>query len=304
MKNQKVFLEASGSLTASFLIKAVQESENIAVASDIVECAGFYLANEFVVLPKLNDPNLWKFTIDELIKRNIKFVIPTFDETLIEWSKRKKELNELGIHVLISETPTLEICQDKWNTFNFFNSIEIPTPNTSLDFIYPLVKPRNGRGGSGISINPINPNMEGNISQELLVGQEYTIDVLCDHEGNPVYIIPRTRINVKDGKSIQAQTVKHTKIENYVRQICSNLCFNGPINIQCFESANGEIKFTEINPRIAGGMALGFESSENWIGLMLNEILKKQKINPKEITFGMKMMRYYSELFITEKNDN
>lgn len=298
MKQQKILLEASGSLTASFLIKSVQESGNIAVASDISDCAGFHLADEYMIVPKINDPNLWDYTIHELQRRNIKFVIPTFDETLIEWSKRKEELSKLGINVLISDFESLEICQDKWNTFNFFKSIQIPTPNTSLDFIFPLVKPRNGRGGTGIYINPVNPNMENCISQELLLGQEYTIDVLCNHLHEPIYIIPRTRMNVKDGKSIQAQTVKHVQIENYVREICSNIKFTGPINIQCFELANGDIKFTEINPRIAGGMALGFKASENWIGLMVNEIFNHKKITPKEINFGLKMMRYYSELFI------
>ncbi len=298
MEPQKILLEASGSLTASFLIKSVQESGNFAVASDISDCAGFHLADEYIVLPKINDPNLWEFTLHELQKRKVKFVIPTFDETLLEWAKRKSDLAKIGIHVLISDFETLEICQDKWNTYQFFKTNHIPTPATSLEYIYPLVKPRNGRGGSGIFINPVNPNMENCISQELLVGQEYTIDILCNHLHEPVYIIPRTRINVKDGKSIQAQTINHDQIDHYVREICSKIKFTGPINIQCFEQANGEIKFTEINPRIAGGMALGFQASENWIQLMVNQIFNHEMIIPKEINFGLKMMRYYSELFI------
>ena len=298
MEKHKILLEASGSLTASFLIKSVQDSGNIAVASDIADCAGFHLADEFIILPKISDPNLWDFTIQELLKRKVKFVIPTFDETLLEWSNRKDELAKIGIHVLISDPKTLEICQDKWNTYQFFNSNNIPTPNSSLAYEFPLVKPRNGRGGSGIYINPINPNMDGQISQELLTGQEYTIDVLCDHEHKPVYVIPRTRLNVKDGKSIMAQTVNHEKIENLVKDICSKINFTGPVNIQCFESESGEIKFTEINPRIAGGMALGFQASENWINLMINNIFNQKPIHPKSIRFGLKMMRYYSELYI------
>ena len=39
------------------------------------------------------------------------------------------------------------------------------------------------------------------ISQERLIGQEYTVDVLCNKHGHLFYIIPRQRIGVKEGKS-------------------------------------------------------------------------------------------------------
>ena len=69
--------------------------------------------------------------------------------------------------------------------------------------------------------------------------------------------------------------------------------------MQCFEDSEGGIKFTEINPRVAGGMALGFAASENWISLIMKNILEKESIETKKIVFGLKMLRYYDELFVS-----
>ena len=70
----------------------------------------------------------------------------------------------------------------------------------------------------------------------------------------------------------------------------------GPINIQGFINKD-EIKFTELNPRIAGGMALSWAASENWFKLWFNKIIKNKKIKNKKIKYGLTMDRYYSEIY-------
>lgn len=296
----KVLSEASGSLTAGFVLKSIQKAGAIAVGSDIVESAGTYLADEFVLLPKTKDPALWEVTEKKIIAQQINIVIPTLDETLLAWSERIEYFQKKNIQVILSEKKTLEICQDKWNTFQFFNSVGIPCPKTSLDSEYRLIKPRLGRGSTGIFLKKENElvSMEGMISQEVITGQEYTVDVFCDFRNQPVYIIPRKRIGVKDGKSTAGITVKHPVIEEWIRTICSHLKFIGPINIQCFETEKGEIKFIEINPRLAGGMALGFAASENWIRLIFSNLIEKKEIEAVPIQYGLKMFRYYEEVFV------
>ena len=37
---------------------------------------------------------------------------------------------------------------------------------------------------------------------------------------------------------------------------------------------NKSILFIEVNPRIGGGMALGFAATENWFDLWFNKIIK------------------------------
>ncbi len=295
----KVLVEASGSLTSGYMIKAVKNAGAEVIGSDITECAASHVADDFIRFPKSSHPDLWNITEKELLDHSINVVIPSFDETLLNWAKRKDYFLEKGIHVILSDFTTIEKCQDKWNTYLFFKSIGIPTPETSTENIYPLVKPRLGRGGKGISINSSDKNlsMEGMISQEYISGEEYTIDVFCDIYHKPIYIIPRKRLQVRDGKSTNGITVEHKGISALVEKICKELPFTGPVNMQCFETKDGDIKFIEINPRIAGGMALGFAASENWVSLIFRSIIEKKDIQPTDIQYDLKMFRYYDEVF-------
>ena len=78
------------------------------------------------------------------------------------------------------------------------------------------------------------------------------------------------------------------------------MAFEGPINIQCFDCNEAGIKFTEINPRIAGGMALGFAATENWIPLLVKHFVYGKEIsNMKPIQYGMMMRRFYAEVFVS-----
>ena len=233
-----------------------------------------------------------------MLKKDIDLVIPSLDETLLGWSERKDKFSKIGIGVILSMPTSVAICQDKWLTYEFFITNSIPTPATSLNQIHPLVKPRLGRGGVGVLVTQDQVDMTGQISQELVSGVEYTVDVFCDNNANPVYIVPRRRINVKDGKSTAGIVEYNETISNWVKVICQKLSFSGPINIQCFLLSDGSVKFIEINPRIAGGMALGFASTENWVRLIISNLVGSEPIMPKFTQYGLEMRRYYAEVFI------
>ena len=204
----------------------------------------------------------------------------------------------MGIHVIISNSDVVETILDKFKCFSFFKKNNIPTPETSLENKYRLIKPRFGRGSSGIIIDSNDiTSMDGMISQELIQGTEYTVDVFCDLQNNPIYIIPRKRLNVISGKSTAGIVEKKEKICEHVKKICSHAQFTGPINLQCFEKSDGEVVFIEINPRVGGGMALGFAASENWVNLSIKNLVQKQAITTQAIKYGLQMRRYYSEVF-------
>ena len=294
----KILTEASGSLTSGYLIKAINEVGYHAIASDVDEnIASKYLASSFIKMPNVKDGDLWTKTEELLFHHKVNVVIPSLDETLLEWALRKEYFFKKVSHVIISRPDTIRIFQDKWLTYQFCMENDIPTPKTSLEQIYPLIKPRLGRGSQGIQLTEKPIEMTGMISQEYISGKEYTVDVLCDQSSNPVYIVPRLRLNVKEGKSVYGITVYHEKIIQYVKKICGIISFQGPINIQFMENDNDDIKLIEINPRIAGGMALGFAATENWISLIVNHFIYQKKIEPKQIKYGLKMMRYYEEIF-------
>ena len=297
MKKKKVFIEATGSLVSASLISQLQESHLYVVSSDITEWnAGASLSDKYIRIPNSKNKNLWKILIKILKKNKIDWVIPSFDETLRDWSAKINLLKQKNINVLLSPQETINVFTDKWLTYNAFIKAGLPTPKTSLKKIYDLVKPRNGRGSKGIVITKKKIKMHNMISQEKLNGKEFTVDCLFDLNGNAVYIIPRIRNKVIEGKSINSKIFRNRKIENYIIKLSKLYDFVGPINIQGFINKD-EIKFTELNPRIAGGMALSWAASENWFKLWFNKIIKNKKIKNKKIKYGLTMDRYYSEIY-------
>ncbi|MFA7239049.1 MAG: ATP-grasp domain-containing protein [Sulfuricellaceae bacterium] len=295
----RILTEASGSLVIGYLIKAIQEAGHISVASDIdSHCVGRYLADDFVLMPSKNDPHLWQKISQILVESKVDFVIPSFDETLLGWAERKHHFSKLGITVAISEPDVIKTFVDKWLTFQFLIENSIPTPRTSLVQDFPLVKPRYGHGGQGVYIPGKPIAMDGLLSQEIAEGEEYTVDVFCDGKSNPLYIVPRKRISVRDGKSTQGVVVYHKEIIEMVTRLCKAAGFIGPINVQCFSSGANEVSVIEVNPRIAGGMALGFAATENWISLLCDCLLSDKIVQPKPVKYGLQMMRYYAELFV------
>lgn len=295
----RIMVEAIGSMACNAGIKNIKQAGFFAIGTDAsAECFTQVLCDEFYQVPLASDPNSVSFLKKLVVDKKIDLVIPTLDEGMIPWAKAVDELEKEKVFVAISPLETIEICEDKWRTYCFFKENGIQTPLTSLKQEYSLVKPINGRGGTGVLIEPGEIDMTGMISQELLQGKEYTIDVLCDKNGCPIYIVPRERLGIKEGKSTGGLVVKNPEIEDGVRKICAALKFRGPINIQCFLCNDNTIKFTEINPRMGGGTALGMAATENWIPLMVDTFVHKKKIYPKaDIQYGLKMGRYYNEIF-------
>lgn len=297
----KILTEASGSLVGAFMINAIREAGYFSVGSDIRnDCHARFTSDFFIEMPRANDPHLWPKVEKLIVENNIDFVIPSLDETLLGWSERQSFFSARGIEVVISQPRTIEIFSDKWKTYQFFKNHGIPTPKSSLEPKFPLIKPRKGRGSEGINVYENQSereliNMEGCISQTIAKGREYTVDCLFSSEGQPIYVIPRRRETVSSGKSIDGIVDLQSDIIGYIKMIADQIQFKGPVNIQLFKNAK-QIEFIEVNPRVAGGMALGFAASENWVPLCI-DICNGKKINPKTVRDGMRMYRYYKEVF-------
>jgi carbamoyl-phosphate synthase large subunit len=287
-----LMFDCSPATVGTFIKLAKKMAKKIVVTDCNEFCIASKLANNFFVVPKASDDNYELFKVHRsiLASQKIDLVIPLLQETLLDWATFK--FLEFW-PVIISPKETIKIFIDKWETYNWFKENNIPTPITELNsgnWQGNKVKPRFGRGGNATG------NNTDLIYQEYIEGQEYTTDVLCDKLGSPIYIVPRKRVQVESGISFEGEVVLHNGIVEFVKQICSKIKFIGPINIQCIENDKG-IWFTEINPRIGGGLPLSIEATENWF-LLFPKILKDKKIKPKNIKYGTRMVRYYNEVYI------
>lgn len=294
----RVLIEASGSLIAGAMIDRLHAAGCVVIATDISDWnAGAALADRYTRWPRVSAPDLWEQVADTLRRERVTHVIPSLDEMLLGWSERREALACEGVHVIVSPPETVAACQDKWETYRAFQAMGIPTPATSLVQDHALVKPRAGRGGKGV-LRPAGPvPMEGMISQAEATGEELSVDCLFDEAGAPIYIVPRRRQAVIDGKSTGGEVVAAPAVEALVRRIAAGLTFRGLVNMQCF--VDGErVQFIEINPRPAGGMALAWAATENWFDLYLHRVLAGQPVTPRPVRHGLRMARYYAECFL------
>ena len=136
------------------------------------------------------------------------------------------------------------------------------------------------------------------ISQQFLDGVEYTIDCLFSDNGELIYSVPRKRLKIISGKYVAGVTEHKSCIISEILIISQIIKFSGMINFQCIENENG-LFFIEVNPRLAGGMALGIAATENWFKLVIKNLVRREQIIPSvSPIYPLTMYRYYNEVFI------
>ena len=236
-------------------------------------------------------PQLLKICKDD----EINLVIPTIDTDLLVLSKHKKEFEEINTKVLITAYDKIGICRDKNKTADFFEKCGLSTPRTVNDYrqyagTFPcFIKPKDG--SSSINAYKVNDKEElkvyselidGYIIQPFIEGTEYTVDVFCDFDGNPIYITPRIRLAVRSGEVLKTQISMDEKIISEIKQLISKFKPCGPMTVQLIrQESTGEDYFIEINPRFGGGaplsMKAGARSAESILKLISGEEVFYQK---------------------------
>jgi len=323
-KKFNILIDCAGSATAISIIKGLKYQKKYSYKIVTIDVdnfvAGRYLSHVFYTVPPFNNPKAIEKVLDICKNENIDLFIPIFDPWLPILSERVEEFEEVGTFVLISDPETIYTCFDKYNTYIFLKNENIPTPKTftineimekieSNDIQFPLfIKPR--KGGRA-SINAIKVNNKEEllfylkkstnwIIQEYIDGIEYTIDCLNTLDGRKCLgAVPRKRIETKGGLSIKSEVVYDKELIDYSIKIGRKLRIVGPYNIQCFRDREGNIYFTEINPRFAGTHSFTIVAGLNSIELildMLNGIEPEPVFN--KIKYGLKMVRFWNEIII------
>lgn len=230
-------------------------------------------------------------------RESIDIVFPSVDEGLLVWDSLRAPLSERGTRVVLSPKRTIEIFGDKWETYQFFRDHEIPTPRTSLQHDYELVKPRNGRGGDGIRrARATGAPLAEEISQELARGQELSVDLLVSPEGELIRCVQRERLEVWSGVCVRGRVVQHAVVDALVQRIIRATPFVGFANLQCFVDGD-DVEFIEVNTRIPGGLSLSLAATDNWFDCWL-KLQAAQSIRPARIQHGLRMRRHYADQFI------
>lgn len=264
------------------------------VAVDISKTApAIYFADKHYLVPRISADNY----IDEIIricnKENIALIVPTIDTELLKLSENREKIeSSCKAKLHLSRDEVIKICRNKHNTQKFLEENGFGVPKclsdediNSKNYSFPLfIKPEDGSS----SINTFKVNNEQELMffreyidkpmiQEFMQGKEYSVDVFCDFDSNPITIVPRRRLAVRGGEILKGQIEKNRDIINDVKRMLDILKPIGHITIQCMITEKG-IEYIEINPRFGGGAPMsidaGADSCKNLFKLLNGEKLE------------------------------
>ena len=249
----------------------------------------------------------------------IDLVIPTIDTDLIVLSENKERFEAIGTRVLISEPDKIALCRDKNKTYDFFVSCGLMAPKPVNDYRkymgpYPcFIKPKDGSS----SINAFKVEREQELAayaekirdyiiQPFIDGKEYTIDIFCDFNGNPIYIIPRQRIAVRSGEVLKTRIELDERMIEEAGRLIRQFHPCGPITVQLIRLKDtGDDYYIEINPRYGGGaplsMKAGADSPEAIMRLMMGETLTYRN---RGIRDGVIFSRFDQSICIACESEN
>lgn len=227
---------------------------------------------------------------------HIDLLIPTIDTDLLVLSQNKAKFDEIGTKVLVSKSDKIAICRDKNYTADFFEACGLKAPRTVNDYRlyhapYPcFIKPKDGSS----SINAFKVENESELKgyaeqvgdyivQPFIGGTEYTVDIFCDYEGDPIFITPRIRVAVRAGEVLKTEIAMDEKIIDECRKLIAEFQPCGPMTVQLIrEETTGDDYYIEINPRFGGGAPLSMKAGARSAEAVL-KLLSDEKIDYSDV---------------------
>ena len=272
-----------------------------------------YVSDGCFEVPRVTDDSYPSLLL-EICKRNdVGLVIATIDTELLLLTDLKASFQEEGINIMVSDRTFVEMCRDKRNTGEFFETHGIRVPK-EIDKYHPsfpmFAKPYDG----SLSTNLHYIKTAEELTKEILddpkllfmeyidksVYKEYTVDMYYGRDHHVKCIVPRERIEIRAGEINKGRTAKNEIlaflkdrlefIEGCVGCICVQLFFHPETH---------DIVGIEINPRFGGGYPLSYMCGGNFPELLIREYFGNEQLeyfdNWKDNMF---MLRYDDAVFV------
>jgi len=225
-------------------------------------------------------------------ENSVDLLIPTIDTDLLLLAENRAMFEAVHTRVLISAPKKIAICRDKCATAQYFQSLGLCSPmpvEQVKDYQggFPaFIKPKDGsasknayRADTWEELEVYAEQIPNYIIQPFASGTEYTVDIFCDFEGNPIYITPRVRLSVRAGEVLKTQIRQDESIIAEMKQMIADYKPCGPITVQLIQnSITGENWYIEINPRFGGGAPLSMKAGANSAEAILR-ILDGEKVS-------------------------
>ena len=258
--------------------------------ADITDSApALMFCDHTVIVPRIREAGYLPALQRICTEHQIDALIPTIDTDLLLLSQNARAFGHT--RVLISKPEKVAVCRDKRFIADYFRSLGLKSPLpvddwTKYDGGYPaFIKPKDGsssifayRVDNQKELESLAEQVPDYIVQPFISGVEYTVDIFCDFEGNPIFITPRIRTAVRAGEVLKTEIAQDPRIIAEMKHLVQDYLPCGQITVQLIrQESTGDDYYIEINPRFGGGAPLsikaGADSAEALLRLLNGEKL-------------------------------
>jgi carbamoyl-phosphate synthase large subunit len=293
--------------------KEALQGNGLVHAANSVETYAMKIADKSILTPLIYDNNYIEFLLEYCLKNSIKAVISLFDIDLPVLAKNKKKFADNGITVIVSDLEFIQICNDKWLTYNFLikNGFNTPASFLTIEEVliairndsinYPLIiKPRWGMGSIGIfqvdnqeeleilykktqkSIDESYLKYESQqapeksiIIQEKLAGDEYGLDIFNNLNGEFLACVAKKKLAMRAGETDIAEIVENKKLFEIGKKISQLSKHIGNLDVDCFWVDN-EFYILEMNCRFGGQYPFSHLAGVNFPKALIKMLLHEK----------------------------
>lgn len=267
MRDLKILIFPSGTEMGMEIYKCLRASSKLKIyaGSSDVSNHTTYLYRKSFIIPDIENPDCLKELNRVVMEEKIDYIYPA-NPIVIDFLNDNR--GRLKCEVILSPKESVAITRSKKKTYAAFKHL-LPVPKVySAETVtdYPVfVKPDSSYGSQGgrlvnskAELDMIR-NVQNYVICEYLPGTEYSIDCFSSIKGGVLFCSGRVRRRVRMGTSMSAYlcSADQQKIfMKYARLMQEKLHLQGGWFFQMKDNKDGEPTLLEIEPRIAGTMAL------------------------------------------------
>lgn len=274
--------------------------------------AACQVADRAFKAPRVTTSGYHDFLLDLCLREGVGLVAPTIDTELLGLAQQRERFAAHGVALAISDEDLVSACRDKRVSSALFEKVGVDVPHIfdrdALEFPC-FAKPYDGSRSVGAVLLPTPESLTAAMLDdpkmmflEYIDGthKEYTVDAYYDRHGAMRCMVPRERLEVRDGEVNKGATRKH-HLYAYLKDRLSNVKgARGCLTVQLFTKDDGSrYAALEINPRFGGGFPLTYAAGANYPGWLIDEyLLGKEVENFDDWEADLLMLRYDAKVMV------
>lgn len=297
-------------------------ASSLGVAARLIACdvrpqlsAACHDADDAFTVPPAGDPGYADALLDLCRSQGVSLVIPTIDPELLPISEQRARFEAIGAWPAVSDPALVAMAGDKLATARFFTQHRIPGPRTETiesaladpgTWRWPVfAKAQRGSASRGAQIvatparlGLLEPD-EPLVVQDLLAGEEYTVNLFFDRAGALRCAVPHWRIQTRAGEVEKGVTRRVAALQAIAERLAQVL--PGPRGALCFQAMvapDGTPSVIEINARFGGGYPLAHRAGAHFARWLIEERLGRPASAGNAWRENLTMLRWDAATFV------